>query len=122
MKSNTYAYLKGLNCLTRFLGGDIIFIEVIEMKKLSYVLSLILCIAVLPFVFSGCSILGNSSSSSAVSIDRIAKTDSDGLVDTYTIYLSDGTTSQYEVINGSNGAKGERGNDGQADIKEIWKK
>ncbi len=44
-----------------------------------------------------------------VSIVSIAKTSSDGLVDTYTIIYSDGTTSTFTVINGADGLQGEQG-------------
>ena len=39
------------------------------------------------------------------SIRKIAKTKSDGLKDTYTIYYTDGSKSSFTVNNGSNGAK-----------------
>lgn len=37
-------------------------------------------------------------------IDRIQKTSSSGLVDTYTIYFTDGTTTTYTVTNGQSGS------------------
>lgn len=37
-------------------------------------------------------------------IDRIAKTGTSGLVDTYTIYYTDGTTTTYTVTNGQSGS------------------
>ena len=37
------------------------------------------------------------------SIDRIEKTATSGLVDTYTVYLSDGTTTTFQVTNGKDG-------------------
>ena len=46
-----------------------------------------------------------------VSVVSIQKTDSQGLVDTYTITLSDGTTSTFTVTNGKDGADGEDGRD-----------
>ncbi len=61
---------------------------------------------------AGCSLL-EPIQSSPVSIVSIEKTSSDGLVDTYTISYSDGTTSTFEVTNGSDGEKGENGQDGQ---------
>ena len=39
-------------------------------------------------------------------IDSIVKTSTSGLVDTYTIYYSDNTTSTYQVTNGAQGADG----------------
>lgn len=40
------------------------------------------------------------------SIKDIKKTSTNGLVDTYTITLTDGTTSTFTVTNGANGAPG----------------
>ena len=45
-----------------------------------------------------------------VSITKVEKTSSDGLVDTYTITFSNGTTTTYTVNNGVNGSQGETGN------------
>ena len=47
-----------------------------------------------------------------VSVVSIVKTSSDGLVDTYTITYSDGTTSTFSVTNGQNGATGVQGEQG----------
>lgn len=53
-----------------------------------------------------------------VGIDRIEKTSTQGLVDTYTIYLTDGSNYAFTVTNGANGkdgspgAKGDPGEDG----------
>ena len=53
-----------------------------------------------------------------VGIDRIEKTNTQGLVDTYTIYLTDESTYTFTVTNGANGkdgspgAKGDPGQDG----------
>lgn len=53
-----------------------------------------------------------------VGIDRIEKTSTQGLVDTYTIYLTDESTYTFTVTNGANGkdgnpgAKGDPGKDG----------
>lgn len=47
-----------------------------------------------------------------VSIVSIEKTDTDGIVDTYTITYSDGTTSTFFVTNGVNGENGKDGVDG----------
>ena len=46
------------------------------------------------------------------SVTSIEKTSSDGLVDTYTITYSDGTTSTFTVTNGQNGTDGSDGKDG----------
>ena len=45
-------------------------------------------------------------------IDRIEKTGTQGLVDTYTIYYTDGTTHTYTVTNGADGQDGRDGQDG----------
>ena len=45
-------------------------------------------------------------------INRIEKTATSGLVDTYTIYYTDGTTDTYEVTNGAPGEQGPAGKDG----------
>lgn len=47
-----------------------------------------------------------------VSIDTIEKTSSAGLIDTYTINLTDGSTSTFEVTNGADGQDGADGEDG----------
>ncbi len=61
-------------------------------------------------------------------ISAIAKTSTDGLVDTYTITFTNGTTTTFTVTNGANGAqgaqgiqgiKGEKGEDGHTPIITI---
>ena len=47
-----------------------------------------------------------------VGIDRIEKTSTQGLVDTYTIYLTDDRTYTFTVKNGAKGAKGDKGDKG----------
>lgn len=47
-----------------------------------------------------------------VSIVSIEKTATDGLVDTYTIYYSDGSEYSFEVTNGADGEKGDKGDTG----------
>ena len=47
-----------------------------------------------------------------VGIDRIEKTNTQGLVDTYTIYLTDDSTYTFAVTNGAKGDKGETGETG----------
>nr|DAE21793.1 MAG TPA: hypothetical protein [Siphoviridae sp. ct2773] len=44
------------------------------------------------------------------SIKSIYKTASDGLVDTYTVKMTDGTESSFYVTNGRDGKKGDTGN------------
>lgn len=46
------------------------------------------------------------------SIESIDKTASDGLIDTYTVKMTDGTESSFYVRNGRNGEKGEKGETG----------
>lgn len=47
-----------------------------------------------------------------VGIDRIEKTSTQGLVDTYTIYLTDDRTYTFTVTNGAKGDKGDKGDTG----------
>ena len=46
------------------------------------------------------------------SIKSIDKTASDGLVDTYTVKMTDGTESSFYVTNGRDGDKGDKGGTG----------
>lgn len=46
-----------------------------------------------------------------VSIQTIQKTSTSGLVDTYTIFYTDGTTSTFTITNGADGSDGQDGND-----------
>lgn len=48
------------------------------------------------------------------SIESIDKTASDGLIDTYTVKMTDGTESSFYVKNGRDGEKGEKGDAGNA--------
>lgn len=48
-----------------------------------------------------------------VGIQKIEKTGTEGLVDTYTITYTNGQTSTYTVTNGANGEKGEKGDPGE---------
>jgi hypothetical protein len=50
-------------------------------------------------------------------ISKIEKTATNGLIDTYTIYYSDGTTSDFTIANGKDGKNGIDGKDG-ADGKD----
>ena len=47
-----------------------------------------------------------SAGTDGVSVSSVAKTGSNGLVDTYTITYSDGTSSTFEITNGDNGTNG----------------
>ena len=55
--------------------------------------------------------------SKPVSVVSIEKTGTSGLVDTYTITYSDGTTSKFTVTNGADGEKGEPGATGAQGIQ-----
>nr|DAH67687.1 MAG TPA: Pulmonary surfactant-associated protein D, c-type lectin, alpha-helical coiled [Caudoviricetes sp.] len=50
-------------------------------------------------------------------ISSISKTGTSGLVDTYTIMMTDGTKSTFTVANGANGVKGDTGPQGQQGVK-----
>lgn len=80
------------------------------MKKFVKAILPCLAVVVLMFValaFSGC---GLTSSRSIVSVE---KTSSNGLVDTYTIYYTDGTKDKYTIKNGADGKDGENGQKGE---------
>lgn len=65
------------------------------------------------FVLCGC----NADTRGIVSVK---KTSTHGLVDTYTIYYTDGTTSTFEVTNGSDGSNGKDGSD--LTVDELFEK
>ena len=52
---------------------------------------------------------GGTPGKDGVGIDRIEKTNTQGLVDTYTIYLTDESTYTFTVTNGAKGEKGDTG-------------
>lgn len=56
---------------------------------------------------------GGTPGPAGVGIQKIEKTGTDGLVDTYTITYTNGETSTYTVTNGADGAKGEKGDPGE---------
>jgi S1-C subfamily serine protease len=71
---------------------------------------------------------GVNSDDAPVSIRSIEKTATDGLVDTYTVYYTDGTTSEFTITNGEKGEDGRdgvHGEDGQditaLDLYETYK-
>ena len=85
------------------------------MKKTSLLLSLLLTLG-FAFGSAGCSMSGtekNSAPATAVGIASIEKTGTNGNVDTYTIYYTDGSTSTFTVTNGQDGKDGVDGLHGQ---------
>ena len=62
------------------------------------------------FCVSACSAF-EEKGEDGVGIEKIEKTESVGLVDTYTITLTDGTTSTFTVTNGKDGKDGKSGTD-----------
>ncbi len=85
-------------------------------KKIIFI-TLLLSIFIVVFGLVGCS---NNSTNNQVYVLSIIKTDTVGLVDTYTITYSDGTTSTFEITNGGNGIDGVDGEN--LDIDEIYAK
>lgn len=57
---------------------------------------------------SGISVKGETGNG----IEKIEKTNTEGLIDTYTIYYTDGTTSTFQVSNGEKGDQGDKGDKG----------
>lgn len=78
-------------------------------KKLTLLVAIITVIAI--FVGAGCSFI-MPKYTVGVGIESIEKTASEGLVDTYTITYTDGTTTTFEVTNGRDGTDGEQGEKG----------
>lgn len=76
-----------------------------------------LCILMMfSLVFAGC-----NQSPDPLSVISIEKTETNGLVDTYTISYSDGSTYEFTVTNGTNGTDGINGKDGKdLSIQEIY--
>lgn len=56
---------------------------------------------------------GGTPGPAGVGIQKIEKTGTEGLVDTYTITYTNGQTSTYTVTNGADGAKGDKGEKGE---------
>ena len=77
-------------------------------KNLTKIFALVLFAVLIPIIvlFAGCG--------STKTIESIEKTDSTGLVDTYTITYSDGTTYNFTITNGQDGA------DASLDLTEIY--
>ena len=76
------------------------------------IIAIILIIVCSQIVTLGCSVKEN------LSIVSIEKTSSVGLVDTYTILYSDGTTYQFTITNGKNGEDGQDAD--KVTIQEIY--
>lgn len=60
---------------------------------------------------------GGTPGPAGVGIQKIEKTGTDGLVDTYTITYTNGQTTTYTVTNGADGPKGEKGDKGDTGEK-----
>lgn len=75
------------------------------MNKFAKTMCFMLLAIVMPccIFFAGCS--------DSVAVKNIEYTSTNGLVDTYTITYTDGTTSTFQVKNGANGANGKDGKD-----------
>ncbi len=81
-------------------------------KNVSWMLALLLCT-----ILICCCACSFSLGSKSVSVVSVNKTSTTGLVDTYTIFYSDGSTSTFEITNGKDG------NDGaDLDIDDIYAK
>ena len=95
-----------------------------KFRNVFLVLVLVLIIG-MSAVFSGCDLdnsnSGSSDNSGVRSIENIALTNTQGLVDTYTIYYTDGTTSTFTVTNGSNGTNGTNSNVSVQDLFDEYK-
>ena len=86
------------------------------MRKNYLVLLLMLFLIFMLVVFTACT------PSETNGISSIKKTSSEGLVDTYTIYYTDGSKEQFTVTNGEQGIQGiqgEKGEDGRSPIITI---
>ena len=82
----------------------------------------IMCLALIAIVMP-CCILFAGCSTGTVAVKDITYTRTEGLSDIYTITYTDGTTSEFRVKNGADGAKGEDGKDAQnVTITEIFEK
>ncbi len=77
--------------------------------------------ALLAFISTCCLTLSACSGSDARGILSIEKTSTNGLVDTYTIYYTDGTNTTFEIKNGTDGQNGENGKNGEnVTIEEVY--
>ncbi len=89
--------------------------QVKSKQNLVKICALIFMLVLLPVVilFAGCGEVGKS-------ITSIEKTDSTGLVDTYTITYSDGSTYDFTITNGANGLNGADGEDAVTDYYDVY--
>lgn len=74
-------------------------------KKIITSIVAFLIIVLFSFSFVACNVLGGTGEA-GVGIASIEKTNSVGLVDTYTITMTDGKTTTFTVTNGTNGQDG----------------
>ena len=83
------------------------------MKKF-LILFLVLLLTLGVLSLSACSLFGEKGDTGAagVGIASIEKSGTEGLVDTYTITLTDGSTATFTVTNGKDGENGKDGKDG----------
>ena len=63
---------------------------------------------------------GGTPGPAGVGIQKIEKTDTQGLVDTYTITYTDGSTTTFTVTNGADGQDGQNGVDGADGASGIF--
>jgi len=78
-------------------------------RRIKIIFTVLLSLIMMLSMLGGCALF---IADEPVSIVSIEKTDTDGIVDTYTITYSDGTTSTFFVTNGVNGENGKDGVDG----------
>lgn len=83
-------------------------------NRKSFIFTLMITLLIALFCFCGCN---SNSSQNGLTIVSIIKTQTNGLVDTYTITYSDGSEYSFEITNGKDGIDGE-----SLDIDEIYAK
>ena len=82
---------------------------------IKYLLVMVLIVPCI-FLFGACTLFEKEIVNSIVSVE---KTDTEGLVDTYTITYTDGTTSTFTVTNGADGQDGRNGLNGPRGISIV---
>ncbi|MBR5439599.1 MAG: serine protease [Clostridia bacterium] len=86
-------------------------------NKKSIFVAILIALSIMLTCLSGCII----STGNGPSIESIEKTSSVGLVDTYTITYTDGSTYNFEITNGKDGIDGEDGIDGiDITVNELY--